>query len=147
MERNILSVAKVNGYIKQLMDKDYVLKGGLWVQGEVSNFKRHSSGHMYFTLKDEQSAISCVMFRSYAGSIDFDIKNGMKIVVAGSVSVYERSGQYQIYVNKILENGLGKLYQAYEKLKKSLEAEGLFDSALKKNLLKKIWSSYRYCNK
>lgn len=131
MEKNILSVASVNGYIKQLMDKDYVLKG-LWVQGEVSNFKRHSSGHLYFTLKDEQSAISCVMFRSYAGSLDFDISNGMKIIVAGSVSVYERSGQYQIYVKKILENGLGRLYQAYEKLKKALEAEGLFSDSLKK---------------
>lgn len=131
MERNILTVANVNSYIKQLMDKDYILKG-VWVQGEVSNYKAHSSGHLYFTLKDENSAISCVMFRSYAGSMDFSIKNGMKIIVAGSVSVYERSGQYQIYVKKILENGLGKLYQAYEKLKKKLEHEGLFDATLKK---------------
>lgn len=135
MEKNILSVASVNGYIKQLMDKDYILKG-LWVQGEVSNFKRHSSGHLYFTLKDEQSAISCVMFRSSASSLEFDLSNGMKIIVAGSVSVYERSGQYQIYVKKILENGLGKLYQAYEKLKMSLQAEGLFEDAIKKPIPK-----------
>lgn len=133
MERNILTVANVNGYIKQLMDKDYVLKG-LWVQGEVSNFKAHSSGHLYFTLKDENSAISCVMFRTYAGGLDFDIKNGMKIIVAGAVSVYERSGQYQIYVKKILENGLGRLYQAYEQLKKKLDQEGLFDEVNKQSI-------------
>jgi len=133
MERNILTVAHVNAYVKQLMDKDYILKN-IWVQGEVSNFKAHSSGHFYFTLKDSKSSVLCVMFRSQASQVGFALENGMRIIVAGSVSVYERSGQYQIYVRKIIEDGLGKLYTAYEELKKTLEKEGLFDSFLKKEL-------------
>lgn len=137
MERNILSVANVNAYIKQVMDKDYILKN-LWVQGEVSNFKAHSSGHLYFTLKDAKSNISCIMFKSNVESIDFQMNNGIKIIVSGSVSVYERSGQYQIYVRRIIEDGLGKLYKTYEKLKNDLEKEGLFDSFFKKPLPKYV---------
>lgn len=135
MERNVLTVMNVNTYIKQIMDRDFILKQ-VWVQGEVSNFKYHSSGHLYFTLKDDQSSISCVMFRSYAKTADVDIQNGMKIIVQGSVSVYERSGQYQIYIKKIVEDGVGKLYKEYEKLKKQLEAEGLFDKESKKSIPK-----------
>ncbi len=135
MDRNVLTVANVNTYIKQLMDKDFILKN-LWVQGEVSNYKAHSSGHLYFTLKDKTSSISCVMFRSYVASLDRPLQNGMNILVSGSVSVYERSGQYQIYVKQIKEDGLGRLYQAYEKLKKQLETEGLFSDVHKQSIPK-----------
>lgn len=130
MPRKVLTVAHVNSYIKQLMDKDYILKN-IWVQGEVSNYKAHNSGHLYFTLKDESSAINCVMFKSYVQSLQRPLVNGMKIMLAGSVSVYERSGQYQIYVRQVKEDGVGDLYLAYEKLKKQLEAEGLFDQVMK----------------
>ena len=131
MDKKILSVANVNSYIKQLMDRDFILKN-LWVQGEISNYKAHSSGHLYFTLKDGSSAISCVMFRSYVQTLESPLKNGSKVLVNGSVSVYERSGQYQIYVKQIKEDGVGKLYQAYEKLKKQLASEGLFEEEVKK---------------
>lgn len=131
MERQVLSVANVNAYIKQLMSRDFILKN-LMVQGEVSNYKAHSSGHLYFTLKDESSAISCVMFRSYVQNMDRPLQNGMKVIVGGNVSVYERSGQYQIYVKHIKEEGLGRLFIAFEKLKKKLDAEGLFDEVHKK---------------
>lgn len=135
MDRNVLTVANVNGYIKQLMDKDFILKN-LWVQGEVSNYKAHSSGHLYFTLKDKTSSISCVMFRSYVGTLDRPLQNGMNIIVTGSISVYERSGQYQIYVKQVKEDGLGRLYQAYEKLKKQLAEEGLFNPEIKRPIPK-----------
>jgi exodeoxyribonuclease VII large subunit len=131
MEKHILSVSNVNTYIKQLMDKDFILKQ-VSVQGEVSNFKAHSSGHLYFTLKDYDSAISCVMFKTYASSMGFDLENGQKIIVQGAVSVYERSGQYQIYIKHIMVDGLGKLYQAFEALKKRLTIEGLFRDDIKK---------------
>lgn len=131
MDRQILSVAHVNTYIKQLMDRDFILKN-LWVQGEVSNFKLHSSGHLYFTLKDESSAISCVMFRSHVQNLASPLRNGMKVLINGNVSVYERSGQYQIYVKQVKEDGVGRLYQAYEDLKKKLASEGLFDEGIKK---------------
>ncbi len=137
MDKKVLTVANVNTYIKQLMDRDYVLKN-LMVQGEVSNYKAHSSGHLYFTLKDDNSAISCVMFRSYVQDLDRPLQNGMKIIVSGSVSVYERSGQYQIYAKKIQEDGLGKLYIAFEKLKMKLEGEGLFEPALKQPIPKYV---------
>ena len=127
----MLTVGHVNTYIKQLMDKDYILKN-VWIQGEVSNYKAHNSGHLYFTLKDDSSAINCVMFRSYVQSLERPLTNGMKIMISGSVSVYERSGQYQVYVRQVKEDGVGALYLAYEKLKKQLESEGLFDDVMKK---------------
>lgn len=133
MDRKVLSVANVNAYIKQMMDRDFILKN-LWVEGEVSNYKAHSSGHLYFTLKDSTSAISCVMFRSYVAGLSRPLKNGMKLMVGGSVSVYERSGQYQIYVREVREDGVGRLYQAYEALKKQLAEEGLFDEGRKRSL-------------
>ncbi|PKM57865.1 MAG: exodeoxyribonuclease VII large subunit [Firmicutes bacterium HGW-Firmicutes-3] len=135
MEKQILGVSHVNAYIKQLMDKDFILKN-LSVQGEVSNFKAHSSGHLYFTLKDDESTISCVMFKTHVQNSGFEIENGMKIIVLGAVSVYERSGQYQIYVRKMMQDGLGKLYQEFEALKKKLSSEGLFDEATKKPICK-----------
>jgi len=133
MDSKVLSVANVNAYIKQLMDRDFILKN-LWVEGEISNYKAHSSGHLYFTLKDGSSSISCVMFRSYVANLQSPLKNGMKLMVNGSVSVYERSGQYQIYVKQVREDGLGKLYQAYEALKKKLASEGLFEEEVKQAL-------------
>lgn len=135
MERQVLKVSHVNAYIKQLMDKDFILKN-LSVQGEVSNFKAHSSGHLYFTLKDDESTISCVMFKTHVQNMDFEIENGMKIVVQGAVSVYERSGQYQIYVRKMMQDGLGRLYQAFEALKRKLTIEGLFNEDVKKPICK-----------
>ncbi len=133
MERKVLSVSNVNAYIKRVFEQDYVLKN-LLVQGEISNYKKHSSGHLYFTLKDGSSAIACVMFRSYVASLAMTPANGMKVVVKGSVSVYERSGQYQIYVTAMREEGIGILYQKFEELKKKLGEEGLFDQDRKKPL-------------
>jgi len=135
MEKQVLGVSHVNAYIKQLMDKDFILKN-LSVQGEVSNYKAHSSGHLYFTLKDDDSTISCVMFKTNAQNLGFLIENGMKIIVWGAVSVYERSGQYQIYVRKITQDGLGGLYQAFEELKSKLSGEGLFNEEVKKPITK-----------
>lgn len=135
MEKQVLKVSHVNAYIKQLMDKDFILKN-ISVQGEISNYKAHSSGHLYFTLKDDESTISCVMFKTHVQNLGFEIENGMKIIVQGAVSVYERSGQYQIYVRKIMQDGLGILYQAFEALKKKLSAEGLFREEAKKPICK-----------
>lgn len=126
-----VSVSDLNGFIKQMMDTSEALQF-VTVRGEISNFKFHSSGHLYFSLKDEHSLIRAVMFRSYTGGLSFMPQNGMKVVVRGSVSVYPRDGQYQIYVNFMSPDGIGALYMAYEKLKRQLEAEGLFDPDRKK---------------
>jgi exodeoxyribonuclease VII large subunit len=106
----------------------------IWVKGEVSNFRPHYSGHMYFTLKDESSAIRCVMFRSAASRMRFMLENGMKAIVFGSVSVFERDGQYQLYCEEIRSDGVGDLYIAFEQMKARLEAEGLFEAARKRPL-------------
>lgn len=131
INRKIFSVSNINHYIKSLIDTDYILND-ICVQGEISNYKKHSSGHIYFTLKDMKGAISCIMFRSSASFLLFEPKNGMNVIVKGSVSVYEKNGQYQIYVNKIEKKGIGALYEAYENLKKILEQEGLFAPENKK---------------
>ncbi|HQD51179.1 MAG TPA: exodeoxyribonuclease VII large subunit [Defluviitaleaceae bacterium] len=131
MNKKVLTVSDVNHYIKALIDSDYVLSN-IWVEGEISNFKRHSSGHIYFTLKDKDGAISCIMFRSSAAFLRFDPQNGMNVIVKGSVSVYEKTGQYQIYVSQMEQKGIGALYEAYERLKEKLEKEGLFLQAHKK---------------
>ena len=104
----------------------------MYVKGEISNFKPHYSGHMYFTLKDEKSLIKCVMFKSYTPHLSFMPKDGMKVCVLGSVSVFERDGVYQIYAKAMKEDGMGSLFEAYEKLKSQLEEEGLFDEEHKK---------------
>ncbi|NLM12244.1 MAG: exodeoxyribonuclease VII large subunit [Epulopiscium sp.] len=127
----VFSVSDINKYIKALIDMDYILNS-VWVKGEISNFKRHTSGHLYFTLKDKNSAISCIMFRSSVYALNFEPKNGMNVIIQGAVSVYEKSGQYQIYVNKMEREGIGALYETFEKLKKDLEAEGLFQKEHKK---------------
>ena len=104
------------------------------VKGEISNYKHHYTGHLYFTLKDENSLIKCVMFKTYAEKMKFEPKDGMKVVIFGSVSVFERDGVYQIYCKIMDEDGLGDLYLAYEKLKEKLEKEGLFDESHKKKI-------------
>ncbi len=128
-----LTVSELNGYIKKLVDSDFIL-GNSYVKGEISNFKLHSSGHLYFSIKDEQSKINCVMFRSSVKNLKFMPENGMKVVVKGRVSVYERDGAYQIYCNEIEPDGMGELYMAFEKMKNKLQGEGLFEDTHKKNI-------------
>ncbi|PKM81317.1 MAG: exodeoxyribonuclease VII large subunit [Firmicutes bacterium HGW-Firmicutes-14] len=129
----IISVSDLNGYIKQKIDSDMFLRN-IWVRGEISNFKHHSSGHMYFTLKDKSGAIRCVMFRSKNGSLPFPPRDGMAVIARGYVTVYERDGQYQLYVEEMHQQGIGALYVAFLQLKEKLEKEGLFDRDRKKPL-------------
>lgn len=133
MEYNPITVTDLNKYIKNKIDGDEMLNNVL-VKGEISNFKNHYAGHMYFTLKDESSLIKCVMFKSYTTHLSFMPKDGMKVMVLGSVAVFERDGVYQIYAKAMKEDGLGSLYTAYEELKKKLEQEGLFEEAHKKKI-------------
>ncbi|AWI03786.1 exodeoxyribonuclease VII large subunit [Clostridium drakei] len=128
-----LTVSELNGYIKKLVDNDFIL-GNSNVKGEISNFKLHSSGHIYFSIKDEYSKINCVMFRSSAKNLKFMPENGMKVVVKGRVSVYEKDGAYQIYCNDIEPDGVGELYMAFEKLKSKLQSQGLFEVTHKKKI-------------
>jgi exodeoxyribonuclease VII large subunit len=133
MDREPVSVSQLNAYIKELLDNDINLSY-IPVRGEISNLKRHSSGHIYFTLKDENAKIRCVMFKSYALLLKFKPEDGMNVVIQGSVSVYERDGQYQFYCVKMDSDGIGNLYIAYEQLKSKLEEEGLFSQLRKKPL-------------
>ena len=128
---NALSVSQLNNYIKALMERDDVLST-VTLRGEISNFKLHSSGHMYFTLKDDRSEISAVMFRFAASKLNFAVKNGMRVVVYGKVSVYETTGKYQVYVNAMTADGLGALYAEYLRLLEKLRAEGLFEQSRKR---------------
>lgn len=128
-----LKVSEVNQYIKRLFIGDPILSN-VCVEGEISNFKHHYSGHMYFSLKDDKNKIKCVMFKGYNKSIDITLKDGMKVIIEGYISIYERDGNYQLYVRNIKEAGLGDLYIAYNKLLKKLEAEGLFNEVYKKSL-------------
>ncbi|MBO7303497.1 MAG: exodeoxyribonuclease VII large subunit, partial [Clostridia bacterium] len=122
---NALTVGELNRYVKMLMDNDALLSA-VSVQGEISNLKYHSSGHLYFTLKDGEAEISAVMFRSAAVNLKFMAKDGMQVVAFGRVSVYEKGGKCQLYVSAMLDNGIGALQLEYERLKKQLEGEGLF---------------------
>lgn len=128
-----ISVSELNSYIKNKIADDEYLNNVL-IKGEISNFKNHYTGHMYFTLKDENSLIKCVMFKSYTTHLSFMPKDGMKVMVLGSVAVFERDGVYQIYAKAMKEDGLGSLYTAYEELKKKLEQEGLFAESHKKKI-------------
>lgn len=128
-----ISVSELNSYIKNKIADDEYLNNVL-IKGEISNFKNHYTGHMYFTLKDENSLIKCVMFKSYTTHLSFMPKDGMKVMVLGSVAVFERDGIYQIYAKAMKEDGLGSLYTAYEELKKKLEQEGLFAESHKKKI-------------
>jgi len=126
VEKRYLTVSALNRYLKAKIDSDSQLQRIL-IKGEVSNFKHHSSGHFYFTLKDEHSRINAVMFSSKASKVPFDLTNGMKVLVQASVSVYDVAGTYQLYVDTIEQDGLGNLFLKYEQLKKQLANEGLFN--------------------
>ena len=128
-----ISVTELNSYIKNKIADDEYLNNVL-IKGEISNFKNHYTGHMYFTLKDENSLIKCVMFKTYAQKLGFMPKDGMKVFVLGGVSVFERDGVYQIYVKVMQEDGVGILYKKYEELKQRLEEEGYFDEEHKKRI-------------
>jgi len=127
------TVSEINAYIKTLMDYDMVLSN-IWVIGEISNFKHHWSGHMYMSLKDEQSAIKAVMFKGANSSLTFVPENGMSVMARGKISVFPRDGQYQLYIEEMIVNGAGDLHVAFEKLKEKLKAEGLFDESRKKTI-------------
>ena len=133
MTYNPITVTDLNKYIKEKIDKDEMLNNVL-VKGEISNYKHHYTGHLYFTLKDENSLIKCIMFKSFASNLKFEPKDGMKVTIFGTVSVFERDGIYQIYCKAMQEDGLGSLYKAYEELKAKLEKEGLFDQSHKKKI-------------
>ena len=128
-----ISVTELNKYVKDKISDDEFLNS-VYVMGEISNFKHHYTGHMYFTLKDENSLIKCVMFKTATTNLNFVPKDGMKVNVLGSVGVYERDGVYQIYVQAMQEDGIGNLYTKYEQLKERLSSEGLFDEAHKKKI-------------
>lgn len=128
----VFSVAQINAYIKRIFQSDYALNR-IYIKGEVSNCKYHSSGHIYFSLKDDKSQISCVMFANQRISgLDFEMENGQTVIVSGSISVFERNGTYQLYANEISLDGIGRLYVEFEKLKEKLYRQGLFDHEKKK---------------
>lgn len=133
MYEKSITVSFLNRYIKKSLDSDYILNN-LSVKGEISNFKLHNSGHIYFSLKDDGSKINCVMFKSSAYTLKFNPKNGDKVVVQGRVSVYEKDGSYQLYCNTMKKDGIGDLYLAFEELKEKLTKEGLFDLEHKKDI-------------
>ena len=128
-----ITVTYLNKYIKNKIAEDEYLNS-VFVKGEISNFKHHYTGHMYFTLKDDKSLIKCIMFKSSTATLNFIPKDGMKVVVLGSVSVFERDGVYQIYVKAMQEEGIGDLYKKYEELKATLEREGYFSKEHKKKI-------------
>ena len=132
-EEMAISVTELNSYIKNKIADDEYLNNVL-IKGEISNFKNHYTGHMYFTLKDENSLIKCVMFKTYAQKLGFMPKDGMKVFVLGGVSVFERDGIYQIYVKAMQEDGVGILYKKYEELKQRLDEEGYFDESHKQKI-------------
>lgn len=133
MQINPMTVSQVNKYIKDIFANNEML-ANILIKGEISNFKNHYTGHMYFTLKDETSLIKCVMFKTYATKLKFMPKEGMSVVVFGTVSCFERDGTYQVYCKAIQEDGMGELYTRYQELKDKLEKEGLFDTRFKKSI-------------
>ena len=137
MTRNVYTVGQVNAYIKNMFTQDYMLNR-IYVKGEVSNCKYHTSGHIYFSLKDESGTIACVMFAGQRGGLSFRMSEGQQVIVFGSVSVYERSGSYQIYVREIRLDGEGLLYEKFQLLKKELEEMGMFAPEYKKPIPKYV---------
>jgi exodeoxyribonuclease VII, large subunit len=131
MEREYLKISDLNNYIKRVLDEDVFLNK-VYLKGEISNFKNHTRGHLYFTLKDDLSRLNAVMFYGNASKLTFTPEDGMNVLVEGRISAYPASGSYQIYVDKMEPDGLGALYIEYEKLKKKLASEGLFDNNHKK---------------
>ncbi|WP_019532749.1 exodeoxyribonuclease VII large subunit [Paenibacillus ginsengihumi] len=130
-DRQVFSVKELNRYIKMMLEGNDRLQH-VWVRGEISNFTHHSSGHMYFTLKDADSRLKTIMFASYNQRLPFIPREGAKVLACGNISVYERDGQYQFYVTQMQPDGIGSLYLAFEQLKKKLEAEGLFAAERKR---------------
>lgn len=128
-----ITVSELNSYIKDKIGNDEFLNN-VYIKGEISNFKHHYTGHMYFTLKDGNSLIKCIMFKTYTSHLNFIPKDGMKVLILGTVSVFERDGVYQIYCKAMQEDGIGDLYAKYEALKAKLEKEGLFDKKYKKQI-------------
>lgn len=131
----VFEVGELNKYISRLLSEDIFLSN-IKVTGEISNFNHHTSGHMYFSLKDEDSKIKSIMFKTYNQNIDIELMDGLEVVIEGYIGVYEREGQYQLYATSIELAGIGELYLKYEELKKKLEEEGLFDSIYKKEIPK-----------
>lgn len=130
-----VTVSQINRYIANLFKQDYTLSG-IQVKGEISGCKYHYSGHIYFTLKDAGAAISCVMFSTQRRGLGFTLEDGQSVIVTGRISVFERDGRYQLYAQSIVQDGVGRLYEEYEKLKKRLLSEGLFDEQRKKSIPK-----------
>lgn len=131
MKGRIYTVSQINSYVRRLFERDAFLSD-VFVQGEISNFKLHGSGHIYFTLKDKNAQISCVMFSSYGAGLKFLPENGMKVTVFGGLSLYEKTGQYQLYVRIMEPDGTGALYLAFEQLKEKLRKKGYFEESYKK---------------
>ena len=135
MNDKYLTVTALTRYLKYKIESDNNLKK-VYLKGEISNFKAHSTGHFYFSIKDENSIIRAIMFRGNASKLGFMPTEGMKVLVTGSISVYPATGNYQIYVEDLIEDGVGNLYVAFEKLKEKLSKEGLFDPKHKKKIPK-----------
>ena len=130
MAGNVYSVGQISGYIKNMFEQDYLLKR-ISVSGEVSNCKYHTSGHIYFTLKDEKASMAAIMFAGNRRNLNFTLRDGQKVVVDGQITVYERDGRYQIYARSIRPDGMGELYRQYLLLKQELEERGLFSPEYK----------------
>lgn len=135
MEDKYITVSQLNKYLKFKFDQDSNLNL-VFLKGEISNFKAHTRGHLYFTIKDETSRINAVMFSTQVNKINFQPEDGMKVMITGRISIYEATGSYQIYVDDMIQDGVGNLYIEYEKLKKKLASEGLFDASNKKKIPK-----------
>lgn len=135
MKLKTLSVGEVNNYVKKIVENDFILKN-LNVKGEISNLKFHSSGHIYFSLKDENSKINCIMFKNNAVNLDFRLEEGMKVEIKSRLGVYHKEGTYQLYCENIKKAGIGELFEEFHKLKKELSEEGLFDEKYKRALPK-----------
>ena len=141
--RNVYTVKQVNAYIKNMFTQDFMLNR-IYIKGEVSNCKYHTSGHLYFSLKDESGTIACVMFAGQRSGLSFRMQEGHQVIVLGSVSVYERDGRYQVYAKEIVLDGAGLLYEKFVKLKKELEEMGMFAPEYKKPIPKYVPISYGY---
>ncbi len=133
MASKTITVSQLTYALKRLLEDNFLLEG-VWIQGEISNFTAHSSGHLYFTLKDAGACIKCVMFKSQAWSLKFKPADGQEVAIRGRIGIYEKSGQYQLYVEEMAASGLGSLYQAFARLKEKLDQEGLFDLERKRKL-------------
>ena len=131
LNKSTISVSELTFQLKKIIESNF---SNIWIQGEISNFKHHSSGHMYFTLKDKSAELRCVMFRGYNQGIHFKPEDGMDVILQGKITVYETRGQYQLMVQNMEPAGIGTLFLAFEALKKQLQLEGIFDNALKKQL-------------